>query len=329
MTGQVGGCAVRAAGLPWPGRHYRSAFGISLLVHASFLLVLSGVDGQRTPEAERPRAAPIRVHLLLADPDPDPGATPASRLARPTSVVARAPASTPVAARAFETPAATPVPEAPPTATDPGAIAGPVPTPVVTPPPAAPVAPPSAAAEPTVSLNDGATPVEAPAAAAGSFPVAALDSVPGTGPGATAEPARAAGDGAVADTAVEPSSGIGGDPVPGTAAATPEAAGAAPAGAPAAEGEPSALAYLDLAAVRSRIDSRKVYPPIAIRNGWEGRVLVEMRLEGDGRLLAVRLLQGSGYAVLDEATLVAVRLASPFPPVARVVTVPVEYRLIP
>jgi protein TonB len=85
----------------------------------------------------------------------------------------------------------------------------------------------------------------------------------------------------------------------------------------------------ELAALRSRIDSRKVYPPIAIRNGWEGLVLVEMRLEGDGRLSAVRLLQGSGYAVLDEATLRAVRLASPFPPVARVVTVPVEYRLIP
>jgi TonB family protein len=58
-------------------------------------------------------------------------------------------------------------------------------------------------------------------------------------------------------------------------------------------------------------------------------VLVEMRLEGDGNLTGVRLLEGSGYAVLDDATIVAVRRAAPFPPVARVLTVPVEYRLMP
>lgn len=85
----------------------------------------------------------------------------------------------------------------------------------------------------------------------------------------------------------------------------------------------------ELAAVRRRIDARKVYPQIAVRNGWEGRVLVEMRLEDDGRLAAVRLLEGSGYTVLDEATITAVHRASPFPPVARVLTVPVEYRLVP
>ena len=59
----------------------------------------------------------------------------------------------------------------------------------------------------------------------------------------------------------------------------------------------------------------------------EGRVLVEMHLEGDGPGRR-RLLEGSGYAVLDDATIVAVRRASPFPPVARVLTVPVEYRLV-
>jgi protein TonB len=85
----------------------------------------------------------------------------------------------------------------------------------------------------------------------------------------------------------------------------------------------------DLTDVKRRIDARKVYPPIAVRNGWEGRVLVEMHLEVDGRLAEVRLLQRSGYAVLDEATITAVRRASPFPPIARVLTVPVEYRLVP
>jgi TonB family protein len=111
-------------------------------------------------------------------------------------------------------------------------------------------------------------------------------------------------------------------------------------GNPAAAAEPSAAALAgvaggggptaqEIAALRRRIDSRKVYPQIAIRNGWEGRVLVEMHLDLDGRLAAVRLVAGSGYSILDEATITAVRLASPFPPIARVVTVPVEYRLIP
>ena len=68
---------------------------------------------------------------------------------------------------------------------------------------------------------------------------------------------------------------------------------------------------------------------MAVRNGWEGRVLVEMHLDLEGRLAGVRLVASSGYAILDDATITAVRHASPFPPVARVVTVPVEYRLVP
>ena len=113
---------------------------------------------------------------------------------------------------------------------------------------------------------------------------------------------------------------------PGAAVADAGAASAAAAVATAAHPGPG---LRDLAVVRHRIDAHKVYPPIAVRNGWEGRVLVEMRLEGDGSLTTVRLLEGSGYGVLDDATIVAVRRASPFPPVARVLTVPVEYRLVP
>jgi len=111
-------------------------------------------------------------------------------------------------------------------------------------------------------------------------------------------------------------------------------AGSAPApGAVGAAGEAATAARQgpgprDVAAVRRRIDAHKVYPQVAVRNGWEGRVLVEMHLEGDGSLAAVRLLEGSGYPVLDDATITAVRRASPFPPVARVLTVPVEYRLV-
>jgi len=124
-------------------------------------------------------------------------------------------------------------------------------------------------------------------------------------------------------------SGSGGATAAGTEREGHEAIGAGAAATAAAPASRQGPGPRDLAAVRHRIDAHKVYPQIAVRNGWEGRVLVEMRLEGDGSLTAVRLLEGSGYAVLDDATIVAVRRASPFPPVARVLTVPVEYRLVP
>jgi TonB family protein len=138
---------------------------------------------------------------------------------------------------------------------------------------------------------------------------------------AVAGPAGAAAGGGGASAAAD-ASGQGAPVAGGTGARVAAGGGQGVASG----GGPSAH---ELAAVRRRIDARKVYPPIAVRNGWEGRVLVEMLLEVDGSLVAVRLLQGSGYRVLDEATIVAVRQASPFPPVARVLTVPVEYRLVP
>ncbi|HWR98526.1 MAG TPA: energy transducer TonB [Candidatus Methanoperedens sp.] len=164
-----------------------------------------------------------------------------------------------------------------------------------------------------------ASPEAAPVAASGAFASAATEV--GAASAATAQwPGGTAAGGPVGASAAGPA-GAGGN---GGFAAP--AAGFAPAAAPDFPRGPSSL---EIAALRRRIDARKVYPQIAIRNGWEGRVLVEMHLDVDGHLAAVRLVDGSGYAILDEATITAVRLASPFPPIARVVTVPVEYRLIP
>jgi protein TonB len=153
-------------------------------------------------------------------------------------------------------------------------------------------------------------------------------------PAAPAAPSTTAGP---AGAAAGPGTAVVSGEDPGGVAAVGGSGGseAGVAGAPSAQtaGDESPAARApsaqEIAALRRRIDARKVYPQIAIRNGWEGRVLVEMHLDLDGRLAAVRLVAGSGYSILDEATITAVRLASPFPPVARVVTVPVEYRLIP
>ncbi len=50
-----------------------------------------------------------------------------------------------------------------------------------------------------------------------------------------------------------------------------------------------------------------VYPAEALRNGWEGTVLVEIRTDAMGGVESVALARSSGYPPLDEAALVAAR----------------------
>jgi protein TonB len=49
------------------------------------------------------------------------------------------------------------------------------------------------------------------------------------------------------------------------------------------------------------------YPEIARRNGWEGRVLVRVEVSADGRPLSTSIAKSSGYGVLDQSALRAVK----------------------
>ncbi len=68
------------------------------------------------------------------------------------------------------------------------------------------------------------------------------------------------------------------------------------------------------ARVRQAVAEHKHYPKLARRMQEEGRVVVEFTLESSGALVAVRIKQGSGSELLDEAALQAVRDAAPFAP---------------
>jgi protein TonB len=48
--------------------------------------------------------------------------------------------------------------------------------------------------------------------------------------------------------------------------------------------------------------------------GWEGRVVVAFVILPDGRVRDIRVVRGSGHALLDRSAVEAVRSASPFPP---------------
>jgi protein TonB len=63
--------------------------------------------------------------------------------------------------------------------------------------------------------------------------------------------------------------------------------------------------------------------------GWEGKVVVAFMVLSDGSVRDIRVVQGSGYAVLDRGAVEAVRNASPFPrpPAEAEIITPVLYRL--
>ena len=58
-----------------------------------------------------------------------------------------------------------------------------------------------------------------------------------------------------------------------------------------------------LAELRSAFDARFVYPPLARRHGWQGRLRVGLTIESDGHLSELRILSSSGYAILDRDAL--------------------------
>ncbi|BCM24518.1 energy transducer TonB [Methyloradius palustris] len=61
------------------------------------------------------------------------------------------------------------------------------------------------------------------------------------------------------------------------------------------------------------IEKYKQYPAIAQRRGWEGEVILELQLDGNGNMLSCRIYQSSNRESLDNQALEMVRKASPFP----------------
>ncbi len=66
--------------------------------------------------------------------------------------------------------------------------------------------------------------------------------------------------------------------------------------------------------IKRRIELQWDYPDIAIRKGQQGKLFISFSVKRDGGLDSIELIRGSGYPVLDNAALTAVRLADPFNP---------------
>ncbi|NOS35368.1 MAG: TonB family protein [Deltaproteobacteria bacterium] len=70
--------------------------------------------------------------------------------------------------------------------------------------------------------------------------------------------------------------------------------------------------YMD--GIKRKIELQWDYPNAAIKNGQQGILGVTFVLRRDGTIKSVKLDHGSGYPILDNAALTAIKMAAPFHP---------------
>lgn len=61
------------------------------------------------------------------------------------------------------------------------------------------------------------------------------------------------------------------------------------------------------------IAKHKKYPRIAQTRGWQGKVILELKLNGQGKLISKKVIQSSGHKALDKQALKMVEKAVPLP----------------
>ena len=64
--------------------------------------------------------------------------------------------------------------------------------------------------------------------------------------------------------------------------------------------------------VRDRVSFYWEYPIAAARNGWQGTLTIDFVVSRNGEITEVKIDRSSGYPVLDDAAITAIKLAGPF-----------------
>jgi len=82
------------------------------------------------------------------------------------------------------------------------------------------------------------------------------------------------------------------------------------------------------------IAKHKQYPRIAQMRGWQGDVILDLKIDGNGKVISANVQQSSGYEALDKQALEMARKAAPFPAPPQAlrnrtfnITVPVSFKL--
>lgn len=66
--------------------------------------------------------------------------------------------------------------------------------------------------------------------------------------------------------------------------------------------------------IKNEIQQKIIYPLVARKNGWQGRVVVSFMVCEDGRVEAISVRESSGFALLDKSAVKTILQAAPFPP---------------
>jgi periplasmic protein TonB len=61
------------------------------------------------------------------------------------------------------------------------------------------------------------------------------------------------------------------------------------------------------------IAKHKSYPKIAQMRGWQGDVILDLKLDGSGNIISVNIKENSGYESLDNQAIEMARKAAPYP----------------
>jgi len=82
--------------------------------------------------------------------------------------------------------------------------------------------------------------------------------------------------------------------------------------------------------IRDLISRQLVYPLVARKMNWSGKVLVTFTIDEDGSVHAVRVIETSGFPILDKCALETVRKVAPFPrpPVRAEIVLPVNFKMM-
>lgn len=73
--------------------------------------------------------------------------------------------------------------------------------------------------------------------------------------------------------------------------------------------------YAYFSNIKKQIEMAWNYPSEAQENSWGGRLNVVFIIEENGRVSSVKLIKSSGYQLLDDAAIRAIKFASPFNPI--------------
>ena len=81
--------------------------------------------------------------------------------------------------------------------------------------------------------------------------------------------------------------------------------------------------------IRDQILKNLTYPPIAQKMGWKGKVTVSFVIREDGSAENIRVVESSGYEILDAHAVKTIRNSQPFPkpPVKAELVIPITYRI--